>query len=259
MLEPQRVELESTLSTQDEARNRLVRDAAPGTNIWVRTHQQSAGRGRQGRGWISHSGDLLISCALQLPIALRGRPLLTLVAGNALFDALGDLAQLPRGIFLKWPNDLFFVRTSGEYQKLAGVLAESAGAPGAVVGWGVNLVRGERVLATESAYRAGNLEDVVGRRLSALELQGALEKHFLYALNKWAQTPTEFEADFIAQLQAGPMAPLWGRTGILLPSQEAVEAIGLDSTGALRVRDARGKIQNVVSGEFKLSGPLTAP
>jgi BirA family transcriptional regulator, biotin operon repressor / biotin---[acetyl-CoA-carboxylase] ligase len=93
---------------------------------------QTAGRGRRGRAWVSAPGDsLTFSLLWRFPAGtdLSG---LSLAVGVALARALDE----EPGLQLKWPNDLLkFGR------KLAGVLIEGVSSqPGAVViGIGVNL------------------------------------------------------------------------------------------------------------------------
>lgn len=99
---------------------------------WVRARRQTAGRGRQGRPWTSHPGNLAASVLVrpgpQDPPAAQ----LGLVAGVALVEAVARHAD-PARLMLKWPNDLLL-----DGAKLAGILAERQGAH-VVIGFGVNL------------------------------------------------------------------------------------------------------------------------
>lgn len=76
---------------------------------------QERGRGRRGRAWESRPGDsLTFSLLLKPPLPLPHLGLLPLLAGLALFRAVGVGG-------LKWPNDLL----SPDGRKLAGVLLEA--------------------------------------------------------------------------------------------------------------------------------------
>ncbi|MDG4767858.1 biotin--[acetyl-CoA-carboxylase] ligase [Solwaraspora sp. WMMD406] len=101
----------------------------------VTAEQQTAGRGRLGRDWVSPPrAGLAVSLLLRpgLPRPERGWPAvsparygwLPLLAGVALAEAVLRLAEVPAG--LKWPNDLLI----GE-AKCAGILAETV--PGETV------------------------------------------------------------------------------------------------------------------------------
>ncbi len=100
---------------------------------------QSAGRGRQGRGWTAPPGAaLLVSVGFRpswLPVRHGWR--LAAIASLAMLDAAEDVAGLRDGtLWLKWPNDLLRNR-----RKLGGILVELLpGAPhAAVIGIGINL------------------------------------------------------------------------------------------------------------------------
>lgn len=121
-------------STNDEAMARL-RGGDPGS-FAVIARSQTRGRGRQGRAWVSPSGNLYASIGLRDPAAPADAPQLGFVAGVALIEALHAIAP---GIEpkLKWPNDILL---GGG--KLAGMLLEatilSDGSLACVIGVGVN-------------------------------------------------------------------------------------------------------------------------
>ncbi len=115
--------IECTTSTQQEARRLIAEGKAECGDIVV-ADEQTAGRGRFGRSWISPRGGLYAT------VILSQGPLLSLKAGLAVVRALRS-----RGINagLKWPNDVLV-----EGRKIAGVLIETAGEL-ALVGIGLNL------------------------------------------------------------------------------------------------------------------------
>lgn len=123
-------------STNDEARRRAAAGAPEGTLIVAR--QQSGGRGRHGRSWISPPGNLYCSLLLRPQCDLRAAAQLSFVAAVALAEALETWLDGAR-IALKWPNDVLL-----DGAKLAGILLEStAGVDGRtewlVLGIGVNV------------------------------------------------------------------------------------------------------------------------
>ena len=98
----------------------------------VMTEEQTAGRGRLGRTWISRPGESLALSAM-VP-ALPDGPGLTwvpLLAGACLVEALRSAGLSEAG--LKWPNDVLV-----EGKKLAGVLCEVHHNGGIIVGVGLN-------------------------------------------------------------------------------------------------------------------------
>jgi len=108
--------------------------------------EQTAGRGRLGRRWVSPAGTAVaVSVLLRPPVEEPGWTWLPLLAGLAVTDALRELAPSLATV-LKWPNDVLTAAgtTDGEEAKLAGILSErvgpgGTGRPGAVVGIGLNV------------------------------------------------------------------------------------------------------------------------
>ncbi len=114
--------MNSTTSTNDEARELAKLHAASWTMIVART--QTAGRGRYSRMWESPPGGLYMSILLHYPSSVSPPTLIPLLVGLALKEGIeSELARLGGGAFrgwLKWPNDLVT-----EHGKLAGVLCEA--------------------------------------------------------------------------------------------------------------------------------------
>jgi BirA family biotin operon repressor/biotin-[acetyl-CoA-carboxylase] ligase len=133
------IHLSETGSTNADAmRLALSGEALP---LWVTAERQLAGRGRAGRTWVSGTGNLHASLALTSTAPLQKAGELSLVAGIALFEAIGAISPLAEtcGLRLKWPNDLL-VGTA----KAGGILVETTtarGEPGflAVLGFGLNI------------------------------------------------------------------------------------------------------------------------
>ena len=81
------------------------------------TEEQTEGRGRLGRSWQSPSGvSLLFSTLLEPPVETARLPELTVVAGEAVREAIARVTGLDPKI--KLPNDLLI-----EGRKTAGILA----------------------------------------------------------------------------------------------------------------------------------------
>lgn len=149
-------------STNDVVKQAISDGAAEGLAVIAR--RQTAGRGRQGRTWVSPEGSLYMSVLLRPESADPAT--LSLVSGIAVLRALrkrcGEVA-------LKWPNDIVVPLAGGEqaqrpdesiapkatfpYRKICGILAESR--DGAIcVGLGVNVHRPTEAFATNMAQPA---------------------------------------------------------------------------------------------------------
>jgi BirA family biotin operon repressor/biotin-[acetyl-CoA-carboxylase] ligase len=123
MIGAPRVHWRRTDSTNERARTLAAGGAPHGT--LVTAHEQTAGRGRQGREWIAPAGAALLMSVVMRELS----ELLPLAAALAVCDAL------PLEAAIKWPND---VQVDGE--KLAGILVEGRPQEGwAVLGIGLNV------------------------------------------------------------------------------------------------------------------------
>jgi BirA family transcriptional regulator, biotin operon repressor / biotin---[acetyl-CoA-carboxylase] ligase len=130
------------LASIDSTNSELLRrrTSSQGTSVLF-AEQQTGGRGRQGRAWISPPAcNLYVSIARYFTVELARLSGLSLVAGVAAAEALHTLGA--GSISLKWPNDLV-VDNDGELRKLGGILVESGGVQDgrvrAVIGMGVNV------------------------------------------------------------------------------------------------------------------------
>jgi BirA family transcriptional regulator, biotin operon repressor / biotin---[acetyl-CoA-carboxylase] ligase len=124
-------------STSDEAKRLARAGAAEGTLVWAL--EQTAGRGRRGRPWLSPPGNLYASLILR-PGGPAGRAAqLGFAAALAIGDALAELLPGLGGLACKWPNDVLL---GG--RKIAGILLESEIGEGGALAWlvlglGINL------------------------------------------------------------------------------------------------------------------------
>jgi BirA family transcriptional regulator, biotin operon repressor / biotin---[acetyl-CoA-carboxylase] ligase len=124
-------------STSTLLKQRAEAGAAEG--LAIQALRQSAGRGRQGRGWESPAGNLYISVLLRPSVALREAPQWSFVAAVALAETLKPLLPKAARLTLKWPNDLLL-----DGAKAAGILVETGVAANHALDWicigiGVNI------------------------------------------------------------------------------------------------------------------------
>jgi len=121
----------STTSTMDDARRGADQGGGCGTAYVA--GEQTAGRGRQGRSWISApSTGLYVTYHLCAPDADAGS-LFAIAGGLAVADAIRVTAGVETNF--KWPNDILL-----NGRKVCGVLAESR--PSHVPGRGVDVFLG---------------------------------------------------------------------------------------------------------------------
>lgn len=125
------IRLDSVGSTNDETR-RLALSGAAADFLVVSATEQSAGRGRRGRAWVSPAGNLHCSVLLRVD-SLATAAQLGFVAAVALVEALSAL--VPGAAFkAKWPNDVLM-----NGRKVAGMLLEPVGGDWLILGIGVDV------------------------------------------------------------------------------------------------------------------------
>jgi BirA family transcriptional regulator, biotin operon repressor / biotin---[acetyl-CoA-carboxylase] ligase len=139
---------DSVGSTSDVARQLAQAGAPHGTVVSAR--EQTAGRGRVGRAWVSPPGNLYLSVLLRLNLPLARHSELSFVAALAVAEMVE--AFLPPGAkaTLKWPND---VLVGGA--KISGILIEQAESA-TILGIGVNVAH----CPAGTPYPATSLEHV---------------------------------------------------------------------------------------------------
>jgi BirA family transcriptional regulator, biotin operon repressor / biotin---[acetyl-CoA-carboxylase] ligase len=217
-------------STSDEAR-RQAQDGAP-HGIVIAARCQTAGRGRQGRTWVSPAGNLHASLLLRPEIAAARVPEIGFVAALAVADTVD--AVLPGGpaAGLKWPNDVQLLGA-----KVAGILVELVEDGAVIAGIGVNVAHTPPDMPYPvTCLAAHGCQTAMEGVLQALI--AAFERHWL------AWSTAGFDPVRDAWLRRGP--PL-GQVLQVRSGQQGRFA-GLDADGALLLETADGT-RRVVAGE----------
>ena len=229
---------ERIASTSDEAKRLAAGGAPAGTLIWARV--QTAGRGRQGRAWVSPAGNFYASLILRPAVPIAAGSQLGFVAALAVADA--SLALAPEAaISLKWPNDVLLAG-----RKLAGLLLESQSRRDGTLDWlvlgiGINLA----TYPVEVDYPATALA-ATGADVDAEAMLCALGTSFLDWYERWREGAgfATIRAEWLARAQ-GLHQPIRVR----LPSETRAGVFaGLDRDGALLLDTGTGR-QRIAAGE----------
>jgi BirA family biotin operon repressor/biotin-[acetyl-CoA-carboxylase] ligase len=142
------------------------------------TEEQTEGRGRLGRSWLSPPGvSLLFSLLLEPPVETARLPELTLVAGQACAEAIANVTGLAPEI--KLPND---VLVAG--RKTAGILAEARDGR-VVLGIGINVNVPAPGLPQGIEPPATSLLLETGREVDRIELLVELLDRLERAYDDW--------------------------------------------------------------------------
>lgn len=229
-------------STNAEVLRRL--QAGQSAPMVVTAEQQTAGRGRRGRQWVSPFGqNLYYSLAIRIEGGLRQLEGLSLVVGLALAKALQQMGVQQTA--LKWPNDVLV-----EGAKIAGILVEIAGDPAdacdVVIGIGVNVNMPDEAEGIDQAWTSvsAQLGCLVDRNALALKLGGNLA-HYLeqYLQQGFSSLLDEWQDNHAWQ----------GRSVRLSAGDRHVDGrvLGVNASGALRL-EVDGVEQQFSGGELSL-------
>jgi BirA family biotin operon repressor/biotin-[acetyl-CoA-carboxylase] ligase len=234
-------------STNEEARRRA--HAGDAGRLWIVADEQTAGRGRRGRVWVSPKGNLHASVLMINPCPPAVASQLGFVAGVALARAARDLGATDTG--LKWPNDLMC-----RGAKCAGLLVEGIGLAdrrvASVAGIGVNCAQAPDDVgyATSCLTRAG------GQAIGSGELLERLIERFGEALDVW-RAGEAFDRIRAAWLEyavgRGKRIAIQNGAG----KREGVFE-GIDVAGRLLMRSEHG-LETVEAADMWLSSRLDVP
>jgi BirA family transcriptional regulator, biotin operon repressor / biotin---[acetyl-CoA-carboxylase] ligase len=226
-------------STNDRARVLLNEPGGEGRAVVA--EEQTAGRGRRGRTWVSPPGrNLTVSIALRPRIAATDAWQLAMAASLAARDACAAVAP----VALKWPNDL----VSPDGGKVGGLLLETTidgeRLTSAVVGIGINVNWRRAEMPAELVAAATSLAELTGAQVDRAELLGRL----LDALDE----------ELVALEDGSSPLRRYREACVTLGSEVGIDtatgriegrATGIDDHGALVIETAAGPV-TVTSGEI---------
>lgn len=228
----------------------------------VVAEQQTAGRGRQGREWVSPARAGLAVSVLLRPARERrerGWPAveparfgwLPLLAGVALAEAVSRLAELDAA--LKWPNDLLI-----DERKCGGILAEVVpdAVPGAVVvGVGLNVtLRANELPDTDGGAPATSLQLAGAAATDRDPLLRALLRAMADWYDRWRLAGGDAEACGLRAAYLRDSATIGADVRVLLPAgsgptgaELSGRATGVDVDGRLLVTESATDTSHVVA------------
>ena len=231
-------------STNTEALNQAKQGAPEGLCVVAR--QQTAGRGRHGRVWISEKDTgLYFSILLRPKIETRFLPLLTLMSAVAISDVLKELYNFEPDI--KWANDIHI-----KNKKICGILAEMIETKkglAIVVGIGVNLKSTN--FPIELNRIATSIEEEIERNVNVEELLENLTKKISYYYEIFTGADG---AETIRQEWTKHSSYAFGKKVRITLENETIfgETRGLEENGALRVEMETGEIKTIQAGDVEM-------
>lgn len=242
--------LDTVDSTNNEIKRRAVGEVPDG--LTVVAGEQTGGRGRRGRSFVSPPGKgLYLSAALRPECPLAEVPALTAWSAVAVCDAIEAVCGIRPGI--KWPNDVIL---GG--RKLCGILteleleAETAALRYVVVGIGVNVSQTEADFGPEVAPVAISLAQAFGKAPRRAEVARAL----LDSLDRlYAGFPRE-RALWLERYRADCLTVGQPIRVLFAAGEREGTALGVEEDFSLRVAWKDGGEEVISSGEVSVRGLL---
>ncbi len=233
-------------STNRRAREQCLRGAKEGAVVLAES--QSAGKGRLGRQWQSPAGaNLYASIILRPSISAAIAPQIPLLAGVAGANALARATGLDAR--LKWPNDIFV-----HGKKVAGILSEME-AEGLrtrfiILGVGVNVNWRKEDIPPDLRETATSLRAEAGREFLRAEVAAEffeeLEREYGLFLKEGFSSRLREEWNRLSWVNQK-----WATITVMEKKFEG-QVLGLDTDGALLLRDAEGRTQRFIAGGVSL-------
>ncbi|WP_282342687.1 bifunctional biotin--[acetyl-CoA-carboxylase] ligase/biotin operon repressor BirA [Pseudomonas sp. PS02288] len=240
---PWGVQIREVIDSTNAEALRLLQADKPAPFL-VLAEQQTAGRGRRGRQWVSPlAQNLYMSLVVRIGGGARQLEGLSLVVGLSVLSALRAMGLREAG--MKWPNDVLVGR-----KKVAGILLELVGDPAdvchVVIGIGINVNMREMAEGIDQPWTSVRLE-----------LGHAIDRNCL------ARSLSERLRDDLARHEKGGFAAfraeweeahLWqGRVVELASGVQVVrgDVLGISETGALRLL-VDGSERQCSGGELSL-------
>ena len=241
------VAMDTVDSTNDEAM-RLVSQGVS-TPLIVIAHEQTRGRGRMGRTWLSEpNGNLYLTFALQPAIPPARLSTITPWIGVNLCHFIANYCRISPQI--KWPNDLIL-----NGRKAGGILTEARidtdRIRDLVIGFGLNLTRPAAGWTGELADRAIALNEAAESPIDVNHFAAALVGRVLTACTEFTQQKHEKR---LIELWTR-FDSLLGREITLIFGHETItgKAAGIDADGSLLLQTGSGAPQRFLAGEVTLA------
>lgn len=214
----------------------------------ILSREQSAGKGRRGKQWISPKDDgVFMSLLLRPDIEPVHASMLTLVAALAVCEAIEALTGLEPQI--KWPNDLVLNR-----KKICGILTEMSAEMDfihyVVVGIGINV--NQAIFDDEIVDSATSIGQVWGQTLSRPALIAKIIERFEIHYNDFLVVK---DLSYLMKAYNGRCINV-GAALKVMRRNETIDGVGVavSDDGTLQIRLTDGTITSVNAGEVSVRG-----
>lgn len=241
-----------TDSTNLEARRFVLGENPTAPAVFI-ARQQTAGRGRLGRGFYSPKDGLYLSIVIKPAFDMSRASQVTVAAAAATSEAIDAVCGCDSRI--KWVNDIYV-----NNKKVCGILTEAATdfetgqIDSLIIGIGINT--SDRSFPPELAGIAGSVPAVSGEELTGHE-KAQLAASIIEKVLRYTKDLSGFMDSYRDRsMVIGKRITVYTGTYRKDPTQElggkSARALGIDDSGGLIVEYDDGTRQTLTSGEVSI-------
>ncbi len=206
--------------------------------------QQTAGRGRLGRAWVSpYAANIYLSLLWHFSLTINQLAGLNMVIGISIIETIQSITTAP-DLMLKWPNDVYW-----RDKKLAGILidlaGESNGVSSTVIGIGINVNMPDSA-ADDINKPWVDLHTITAKTISRNQLAGVLVERLLINLQQFQKHGT---SEFCEKWKA--LDYLFGKQISISTATNSISGIaqGINEQGQLLLLTTSSVITPISAGE----------
>lgn len=249
------------LTTKYIGRNFIHFDEVDSTNVQCRracsnnpiegmvvaAEEQTSGRGRLGRSWISPKGTgIWMSIVLKPNISPMVAPRATLIGAAAVYTALKDMGI---SVGIKWPNDIVI-----NGKKICGILtemnAEIERVNYVIMGIGINV--NMESFPDELKEKATSLKNELGNEVDRKKLVANILNNFEVFYEEFKNTG---DISRVIEICKEGSLLINKEVRVINGNNEVIcTVIDIDDEGELIVKHKDGTINRVISGEVSVRG-----
>ncbi|MDI3481889.1 MAG: BirA family transcriptional regulator [Tepidanaerobacteraceae bacterium] len=234
----------SSIDSTNTQAKKLAQQGAPHGTLVI-ADEQTGGKGRMGRSWLSPAGEgIWVSVILKPRFMPFDAPKLTILTAVAVVEAIRRETCIPAEI--KWPNDILV-----EGKKVCGILTEMSAELDAlnfvVIGIGINV--NSDFFPEEIRDKAISLKMALGETVKRLDIMSCFLERLEYHYN--ASISQGFESVFEKWRK---LCCNLGKPVEIVAGSKVITGIALniDAQGALMIKKDNGEIEKVLSGDVSL-------
>lgn len=249
------------LTTKYIGRNFIHFDEVDSTNVQCRracsnnpiegmvvaAEEQTSGKGRLGRSWISPKGTgIWMSIVLKPNISPMVAPRATLIGAAAVYTALKDMGI---SVGIKWPNDIVI-----NGKKICGILtemnAEIERVNYVIMGIGINV--NMESFPDELKEKATSLKNELGNEVDRKKLVANILNNFEVFYEEFKNTG---DISRVIEICKEGSLLINKEVRVINGNNEVIcTVIDIDDEGELIVKHKDGTIKRVISGEVSVRG-----